>query len=211
MDDSRNHHYQTEHRDAQKSKSSKDILIQSITAITAVVALAVSTIGLVWSKESANAAKQSAAAASQGNQIAAEAYQLAKEADTRTVQNDKGAQAHQVSSFTHWSTANGYTQYYLEIINLSPSNIDNVVVTYGVTATPQYYIDVSIISPCTEWWSQEDQQFDMQVYFEDSAGNYWEIDPSGALNNVNNLPSLSGLTDKTSAWVQHNAQESCAP
>jgi hypothetical protein len=211
MDDSRNHYDQTKHQDVRNSRSSKDILIQAVVAVTAVAALAVSVAGLVWSKESATAAKQSAAAAMQQNQIAAEAYRLAEQADSRTVQSQESAQAHQVSDNVHWSTTDGSTQYYVEIINLSANNINNVVVTYGITATPLYYVDVNIVGPCTEWWSQEEQQFSLQAYFEDSEGNYWEMNSSGVLHNLTGQPDLSGLTDETSTWAQHDDQQSCAP
>jgi gas vesicle protein len=117
----------------------KDSPAQLITAIVAVAALIASLAGLFWAKQSADAARQSASAAAQANRLASQANQLASranrqaaQADNNNAQQQASGQASRVSFTVH--RFNG--QPYLQIINLSASSIQHVLITYGTSSTP---------------------------------------------------------------------------
>lgn len=205
-----------------KDSSGKDRLIQVVIALAAVAALVISIIGLISSKESANAAKQSADSAAQANRLASEANQLASEANQlasranelssqvagNTLQQQTSAQARDVS-FLISTTDN---QNFVQIINLSASSIRDVFFAYSQTSTPQYYEYVNLVKPCSEWQAIEDQRYNLWLYFEDSTGNYWELDPSGNLHQLTGQPQvLSNLTNASGGWQPQEQAMSCAP
>ena len=198
-----------------KDSSGKDRLIQVVIALAAVAALVISVIGLASSKESANAAKQSADSAAQANQLASQANQLASQANRlasqageNTQQQQASAQAREIS-FLISTTDN---QNFVQIINLSASSIRDVFFTYSQTSTPQYYEYVNLVKPCSEWQAIENQRYDLWLYFEDSAGTYWEMDPSGNLHQLTGPPQvLNSLTNESNGWQAQELAMSCAP
>jgi hypothetical protein len=196
------------------SGGGKDSPAQLITAIVAVAALIASVTGLVWAKQSADAARQSASAAAQANRLASQANQLASQANRQAAQADNNNAQQQASGqasrVTLYTQRNG-TSYSLLIENHSAGSIQDVFFAYGPNSTPMYYVNVSLIAPCTRWEASEQQNFYAWLYFEDSSGNYWEIDTGSILHRLASRPNAGNLTQASSSWSgQETALSSCS-
>jgi gas vesicle protein len=194
------------------SGGGKDSRAQLITAIVAVAALIASLAGLVWAKQSADAARQSARAAAQANRLASQANRLASQANRQAVKADNNNAQQQASgqaSRVSFTVHRFNSQPYLQIINLSASSIQHVLITYGTSSTPAYYLYVNLVGPCTEWQAQEGQEYYAWLYFEDSSGNFWEIDDSSILHRVSRTPDTNNLTQMDSAWNGQDQGLSC--
>jgi len=188
------------------SGGGKDSPAQLITAIVAAAALIASLAGLVWAKQSADAARQSARAAAQANRLASQANRQAAQADNNNAQQQASGQASRV---TLYSQRNG-TSYSLLIENHSAGSIQDVFFTYGPNSTPAYYVNVSLIAPCTRWEASEEQNFYAWLYFEDSSGNYWEIDTGSILHRLAGRPNAGNLTQASGSWSgQETPLSSC--
>jgi hypothetical protein len=178
--------------------------------LVAVVALVVSIIGLVWAMKSATSAKKANQIAAQAVDQAKKANQIAANTSRIAAEDRKSAQAQKITFYVNRQLANdGSSTFFVRIVNLSPGLLRRVYITYGTTSTPQYYVNVDAIPPCDQWQAKEDQQFWLRIYFEDAAGNYWELDPAANLQSLSGPVDLGSLTDKTSAWNGSPGALSC--
>jgi hypothetical protein len=176
------------------------LMLQVLMVIVAVAALAVSIVGLEWAKQSAAAAKQSAAAAQQANSLTERADQSAAQAETM-------AQARDISFSFLRVTTNQVTNSYVQILNLSTNNIRDVYLTYR-SIFGNDYVNVNVVKPCTGWQAPDSLPYQVQLYFEDQDGHYWELNTSGSLVARTGPPDLVKSTDET--WSSTEITLSCA-